>query len=104
MKLSLNQRIQHFYDCSTPLWLNTWGEHMHHGFYGPDGSEKKDHRQAQIDLVEEMLFWGGVERAGRVLDAGCGVGGSARYLAERYGSSVLGLTLSPVQAENARRF
>ncbi len=98
----LNQRIQEFYDRSTDLWLNTWGEHMHHGYYGPDGKEKKDRLQAQIDLIHEVLKWGEVEKADRLLDAGCGVGGSARHLAQLFDASALGVTLSPLQAERAQ--
>lgn len=101
---TLNDRIQSFYDASTQLWLDTWGEHMHHGYYGAEGRERKDHRQAQIDLVMELLQWGGVEEAGHILDAGCGVGGSARLLASLYDAGVLGVTLSPVQAERGRRY
>ncbi|PHN07112.1 methyltransferase domain-containing protein [Flavilitoribacter nigricans] len=101
---SLNDRIRKFYDESTNLWLDTWGEHMHHGHYGSDGLAKKDRRQAQIDLIEELLRWGGVESAERILDAGCGVGGSARYLAKRFDAQALGVTLSPVQGEAAARF
>lgn len=100
----LNQRIRHFYDRSTPLWLDTWGEHMHHGFYGIEGKLQPNHRQAQIDMLEELLRWGGVSRARRILDAGCGVGGSARWLATRFDAEVLGLTLSPVQAQQAEQF
>lgn len=100
----LNERISQFYDQSTRIWLDTWGEHMHHGHYGADGSLKKNHQQAQVDLIEELLKWGGVANAGNILDAGCGVGGSARYLARRFGASVLGLTLSPVQAEQGKLF
>ncbi|HAA26753.1 MAG TPA: SAM-dependent methyltransferase, partial [Cyanobacteria bacterium UBA8553] len=54
-----------------------WGEHMHHGYYGPTGKEKKDRRQAQIDLIEEFLKWAGVEQAEQILDVGCGIGGSS---------------------------
>ncbi len=96
--LPLNQRIRDFYDRSTGLWLQTWGEHMHHGYYGPDGRERKDHRQAQEDLIRELLRWGGAGSATRILDAGCGVGGSARFLARHFGAAALGVTLSPVQA------
>jgi len=98
---NLNDNIQHFYDRSTQLWLDVWGEHMHHGYYGARGKERKDHRQAQIDLVEELLHWGKVETAERILDVGCGVGGSSRLLASIFGAEVLGLTLSPMQAKHA---
>jgi tocopherol O-methyltransferase len=101
--MSLNQNIVRFYDASTPLWLNTWGEHMHHGYYA-DPAERKDHRQAQLDLIEELLAWGRIEAAQRILDAGCGVGGSSRYLAQRFGARVEGVTLSPVQAARAQRY
>lgn len=101
---TLNQKIQHFYDQSTHLWLDTWGEHMHHGYYGPDGRERKDRLQAQIDLINRLLEWGQVEQARFILDAGCGVGGSARFLAKKYKAQVLGVTLSPVQAQAAARY
>ena len=99
MRTALNDRIRHFYDRSTRIWLDTWGEHMHHGYYGESGTERKDHRQAQLDLIGELLRWGKVEKASSILDAGCGVGGSARHLAGLFDARVLGLTLSPVQAE-----
>lgn len=99
--LPLNDRIQHFYDRSTQLWLDTWGEHMHHGYFGLDGKTKKDPKQAQIDLIETFLDWGGVTQASKILDAGCGIGGSSRHLAKKFQADVLGLTLSPVQAQAA---
>lgn len=99
----LNRRIQQFYDGSTDLWLDTWGEHMHHGYYGQNDGPV-DHRQAQLRLITELLQWGKVQEAARILDAGCGVGGSARVLAELYKAEVLGCTLSPVQAQRAHQF
>jgi tocopherol O-methyltransferase len=102
--MTLNQRIGKFYDQSTPLWLDVWGEHMHHGYY-PDGKVgTKTHTQAQLDLVEEILRWGKVAGATQILDAGCGVGGSARLLAKKYNAKVLAVTLSPVQAANGQRY
>jgi len=38
----------------------------------------------------------------RVLDIGCGWGGTARFLAERYGVEVVGVTVSKEQARRAR--
>lgn len=101
---TLNQRIQDFYDRSTGLWLDVWGEHMHHGFYDEKRPETKSHREAQVRLVMEMLRWGKVESAQKILDAGCGVGGSARLLARLFDAEVLGCTLSPVQAQRGQEY
>ncbi|BAZ02111.1 cyclopropane-fatty-acyl-phospholipid synthase [Tolypothrix tenuis PCC 7101] len=101
MSTTLYQQIQQFYDASSGLWEEIWGEHMHHGYYGPDGTEKKDRRQAQIDLIEELLHWAEVETAENILDVGCGIGGSSLYLAEKFDAKATGITLSPVQANRA---
>lgn len=101
---NLNERIQHFYDQSSRLWLKIWGEHMHHGYYGPDGKSKKEHQQAQVDLIEALLDFGQVKQAPQILDVGCGVGGGARYLAKKYKAAVLGITLSPVQVQQGNRY
>lgn len=37
-----------------------------------------------------------------IVDVGCGIGGSSRYLAKKYGATAKGITLSPVQAERAQ--
>ncbi len=102
--ITLNERIRQFYNSSTPLWLNTWGEHMHHGFYGIDGNIKKENKQAQIDLINEVINWANIKNAHHILDAGCGVGGSSRYLSKKFDASVLGLTLSNVQAAAAEKY
>jgi tocopherol O-methyltransferase len=112
MTSTLNSQIQQFYDASSGLWENLWGEHMHHGYYGPTGKEKKDRRQAQIDLIEELLKWAGMgsgesEAVGmlktpqQILDVGCGIGGSSLYLAQKFNAGAIGITLSPVQAARA---
>ena len=97
----LAQRIQNFYDTSSPLWERTWGEHMHHGYYGSNGRHRKDRRQAQIDLMEELLSWAEVSSANTILDVGCGIGGSTLYLARKFDAQAVGITLSPVQAQRA---
>lgn len=103
MSATLYQQIQQFYDASSGLWEQIWGEHMHHGYYGADGRQKKDRRQAQIDLIEELLQWAKVESAENILDVGCGIGGSTLYLANRLNAKATGITLSPVQATRAKQ-
>lgn len=111
MSFTLQEQIQRFYDASSGLWEQVWGEHMHHGYYGPTGAERKERRQAQIDLIEELLSWGQLnqgqlnqsqlDQTSQILDVGCGIGGSTLYLAEKFGARATGITLSPVQANRA---
>lgn len=101
MTPTLYERIQKFYDNSSLLWEQIWGEHLHHGYYGLTGRERKDRRQAQIELIEQFLHWAQVPKATQILDVGCGIGGSSLYLAEHFQASVTGITLSPVQAQRA---
>ena len=61
---------------------------MHHGYYVPE--DRTDHVQAQIDLIDEVLKWGGVPEPGsggflptKVVDVGCGIGGSSRHIARK---------------------
>ena len=107
-KEELRSGIAGFYDKSSGIWERVWGEHMHHGYY--PGGAKKDHRQAQVDMIDEVLTWSGVaDRARaqpasqplRILDVGCGIGGSTRHIAREYGMVGEGITLSSVQAERA---
>jgi tocopherol O-methyltransferase len=97
--MSLNRNIRNFYDASSPVWLEQWGEHMHHGYYGADGKSRPGRAQAQIDMIEALLGWSGVQQAENMIDLGCGVGGSSRYLSNKFGAKARGITLSPVQAE-----
>ena len=102
MSQQLYQEIKEFYDASSDLWESVWGEHMHHGYYGKDGTKSIDRRQAQIDLIEELLTWVGEIKPETILDVGCGIGGSSLYLAEKFDAKVTGITLSPVQANRAK--
>lgn len=71
-------------------------QHMHHGYYIP--ADRTDHQQAQIDLIDEVLKWAGVDSAKNMVDVGCGIGGSSRHIAKKFGCTAQGVTLSPYQA------
>jgi tocopherol O-methyltransferase len=80
------------------------GEHIHHGYWATDESKAKDSKEvAQISLIRLLLNISGVAEGSRVLDVGCGIGGTSRYLASQLGCSVTGITISGKQVEIATR-
>lgn len=101
MTNKIYQQIGNFYDNSSKLWEQIWGEHMHHGYYGRSGNYKINRRQAQINLIEELLIFAQVTDAENILDVGCGIGGSTLYLAEKFNCNATGITLSPLQVSRA---
>ena len=81
-----------------------WGEHVHLGHYG-NPPQRRDFRRAKEDFVHELVRWSGLDQlppGSRVLDVGCGIGGSARILARDYGLDVLGISISPGQIRRAQ--
>uniref|UniRef100_A0A7N0TCJ9 Methyltransferase type 11 domain-containing protein n=1 Tax=Kalanchoe fedtschenkoi TaxID=63787 RepID=A0A7N0TCJ9_KALFE len=106
----LKKGIAELYDESSGMWEDIWGDHMHHGFYdaGEDTVvQLSDHRSAQIRMIEEALSFAGLsdesgKKPKRIVDVGCGIGGSSRYLAKKYGAETRGITLSPFQAQRAQ--
>ncbi|TVU28142.1 hypothetical protein EJB05_19651, partial [Eragrostis curvula] len=101
----LKEGIAGLYDESSGVWESIWGDHMHHGFYDSgEAASMADHRRAQIRMIEEALAFAAVpddatKKPKTIVDVGCGIGGSSRYLANKYGAQCSGITLSPVQAE-----
>ena len=52
-----------------------------------------------------LVNWSGLDklpRGSRILDVGCGIGGSSRILAKYYGFNVTGITISPAQVKRAK--
>ena len=68
--------------------------------YWKDASTLDEAQEAKLDLACRKL---GLEPGMRLLDIGCGWGGMAKFAAERYGVSVVGITVSREQAEYARK-
>lgn len=91
--------IREHYDTLSPLYDRFWGEHLHHGYW-TDGESAS---AAQVRLIRELAAFAGLPRGARVLDVGCGVGGTSVWLARELGCEVLGITLSPVQVALATR-
>jgi tocopherol O-methyltransferase len=91
--------IRKHYDRLSILYRMFWGEHLHHGYWENGESIKR----AQLKLMERLAEKASIPRGSHVLDIGCGLGGSAFWLANQYNCRVTGLTISPVQARLATR-
>ena len=74
---------------------------MHYGFWREDTRRLRD---ALDNINDEMAVRVQLASGEKVLDAGCGVGGSAVYLAQRYGVKVIGITITPEQVVSASRY
>ena len=85
-----------------------WGEHIHLGYYSEEEKYRfKALNEAQYAFIDEMMKFGGIDPKvdgnAKVLDVGCGFGGTSRYLARALGpdAEVTAITLSPKQVERA---
>lgn len=85
--------IQFHYDLSTFFYRLFWGPHIHHGLWDTEESPEA----AQINLTNVLAHLADIGSGHRVLDVGCGMGGSSIHLAKTLGACVTGITLSPVQ-------
>ena len=97
---ALREKISKFYDLGSPLYLEVYGRHIHDGYY-ITGKEAK--LEAQENLTKLLIEKAGIRKGARVLDVGCGVGGSSIWLAEKLRAMTVGITISPVQLEIAQR-
>ena len=74
--------------CRDGVLEHYWGEHIHLGHYSEEerqhGYLKKDFKQAKFDFIDEMLAWSGAKQPKRILDVGCGIGGTSRHLAAKF--------------------
>jgi tocopherol O-methyltransferase len=91
-------KIREHYDVASPYYIKLWGQHLHHGYY-ETGRETKE--EASENLIKRLVDCSGLRRGARVLDVGCGVGGSSIWLAENLDCRVTGVSLSPVQIQMA---
>lgn len=98
MNYNVVDKIREHYDVASPYYTKLWGTHLHHGYY-ETGRESKE--EAAENLIKLLVKRSALARGARVLDVGCGVGGSSIWLAENLGCKVTGVSISPVQIRMA---
>jgi len=98
--MSLKNKIIQHYDVLSSYYKELWGIHIHHGYW-KTGHETK--AQAQEQLIKELISRAEIKKGARVLDIGCGIGGTSIYLHKTLGAKVTGITISPKQIEIANK-
>lgn len=68
--------------------------------YWRDAADLEQAQERKLDLVCRKLA---LQPGDRVLDIGCGWGGFAEFAAQRYGATVVGITISREQAQSAQQ-
>ncbi|AWN15147.1 cyclopropane-fatty-acyl-phospholipid synthase family protein [Salinisphaera sp. LB1] len=96
---------QNYYNSADAdnFYSSLWGgEDIHIGLYRSDDEPVTAASHRTVARMAELV----ADKLGpdaRVLDIGGGYGGSARYIAAKYGAEVVSLNLSEVQNERGRR-
>jgi len=92
------------------LYLSGWNpDHIHWGLFEPGECPAYNERlagskglaRALVRMIEAIIEPAGIQARHHVVDAGCGVGGTAIHLAKTRGCRVTGINLSPTQLEMA---
>ena len=98
-------RIRAYYDETwfdyRMLWLNSQNRAIHFGYWD---KHTRSHAQSLLAMNRVLASHLGIRSGQRILDAGCGVGGSAIWLAKTYDVEVLGITPVASQVARAQRY
>ena len=114
VELSDHERaVARYYDDATPVfYVRRWNpDHIHFGLFetgecpGPGEvlSESAGLARAVERMVDVIVAPAGLRADHRVVDAGCGIGGTAIHLAQRHGCTVEGVNISRAQLGLAER-
>jgi tocopherol O-methyltransferase len=94
---------KHYDDCYwdyRTAWFDNENLALHYGYW-EEGI--KTHSQALLNKNRILHQIAGIKPEDRVLDAGCGIGGSSIWLAKNAGCKAAGITVSAQQVEHAKR-
>ena len=90
------------YDIGNRLFLNMLDSRLNYSCgYWDNADTLEAAQEAKLDLTCKKLL---LEPGMKVLDIGCGWGGFAKWAAEKYGVSVVGITVSREQAGFAAEY
>ena len=88
----MTRTIARFWNQISDSWHTIWGAHIHHGYYEED--QPINPKAAQEKLIEKLVDLLKIAPQDKILDIGCGMGGSSLYLAKHYHTTVTGITFA----------
>jgi cyclopropane-fatty-acyl-phospholipid synthase len=94
--------VRHHYDVSNEFFSLFLGESMTYScaIFSRGAKTLEEAQEEKLETVARKLA---LKPGERVLDVGCGWGAFPLWAATKHGAEVVGITLSPPQAEEARR-
>jgi tocopherol O-methyltransferase len=102
---SLLSRINEYYDRSHIDYRLVWTSRQELAYhFGYFDHRVCSHRQSLVRINEVMADQIGLAWGARVLDAGCGIGGSSVWLARERRAEVVGIALGDRQLARAREY
>jgi tocopherol O-methyltransferase len=83
------------------IWLDRSNLAKHFGYWD---EHTRTHSESLLNMNRQVAARVSPKRGEKVLDAGCGIGGSSIWLARNYGTESLGISLAPKELERARKY
>jgi tocopherol O-methyltransferase len=83
------------------LWLNSENNAIQFGYWD---ERTRSHNKSLLNMNRVLASKIGIRPGLRILDAGCGIGGSSIWLAKTFEVEVEGITPVASQIEHARRY
>jgi cyclopropane fatty-acyl-phospholipid synthase-like methyltransferase len=97
--------ISRYYDLSETHYRRVWkldrSRSLHYGYW--DDSVKNFH-EALLNINKVLAEHADIKEGEKILDAGCGVGGSSVWLAKEKNCEVIGISLNERQVQKANAF
>jgi tocopherol O-methyltransferase len=98
-----HKNIVDYYAASENAYKDSWDLNnslaIHYGYWD---ERVKSFPQSLLRMNEVMMEAANIKSSDRVLDAGCGIGGSSIFLGEKMGCNVTGISLSERQINKAK--
>ncbi|MHA2271214.1 MAG: SAM-dependent methyltransferase [Candidatus Hodarchaeales archaeon] len=95
---SLSKKVAAYFDKCVFIYLRYSKEHLHFGFWDDTTADLSEALVNETQYVVDLLD---IQKDDVILDAGCGFGGSARYIVSKFGARTIGINISAAQIKKA---